>query len=76
MIDAIKASLEFRYFLTLVLVVVSATMLFVPVVVGASDIRAMFLLLTGIAVRDAFAAKAEAVRQENANPTPGPISNL
>lgn len=44
-----------RAILTLALVAVSATMLFVPVVdPGTKD---MFLLLTGIAVRDYFSVR-------------------
>lgn len=44
-----------RAVLTFVLVAVSATLLFVPAADG--DAKSMFLLLTGIAVRDYFATR-------------------
>lgn len=46
--NAVKAGICF------VLLVVSAAMLFVPVVTGSEEIKGMFVLLTGIAVRDFF----------------------
>jgi hypothetical protein len=53
-----------RALLTLALVAISAIVLFVPAVEGSDDVRAMFVLLTGIAVRDYFAHRAEANRRE------------
>lgn len=46
--------------LALILVGITAAMLFVPVVPGAGDIRAMFVLLTGLAVRDYFGSESSA----------------
>jgi hypothetical protein len=46
-----------RAILTLLLVAVSAALLFVPSVESASEVRAMFVMLTGIAVRDYFASR-------------------
>lgn len=60
--------------LVLVLLVVSAAMLFVPVVEGADDIRAMFVFLTGMAVRDYFSSESHdknvAAVKEAYDPTP------
>jgi hypothetical protein len=53
-----------RAILTLILVGITAAMLFVPVVEGAGDIRAMFVLLTGIAIRDYFAQRSTADASE------------
>lgn len=50
--------------LCLMLVLICAAMLFVPVVDGADEVRAMFLLLTGIAVRDFFGSAQEDKRVE------------
>ena len=52
-----------RALLTVLLVAISAIVLFVPSVNGSDDVRAMFVLLTGIAVRDYFAHRAEASRR-------------
>lgn len=48
-----------RAVITILLIVISASLLFVPTVTGTDDVRSMFLLLTGIAVRDYFAARKE-----------------
>jgi hypothetical protein len=63
-----------RALLTVLLVVISAIVLFVPSVNGSDDVRAMFVLLTGIAVRDYFAHRAEAARRE-ADREAGPSSD-
>lgn len=46
------------------LVAISAAILFVPVVEGADEVKAMFILLTGIAVRDYFGGTQEDKRVE------------
>jgi hypothetical protein len=46
-----------RAALTLLLVAVSAALLFIPTVDDAGDVKSMFVLLTGIAVRDYFATR-------------------
>lgn len=51
-----------RAAITILLVVVSALMLFLPV--HAEDIKQMFVLLTGLAVRDYFAHRSEANAQD------------
>ena len=63
-----------RAIVTVMLVIVSAIMLFVPVAVGNGDVKSMFLLLTGIAVRDYFAARAEVEKNERP-PMPEPAVN-
>lgn len=51
-----------RSILTLMLVIVSAVALFVPA--ADETVKQMFILLTGIAVRDYFATRAEQNAQE------------
>ena len=46
-----------RAALALLLVGITAAVLFVPVAKGTDDVKAMFVLLTGIAVRDYFASR-------------------
>lgn len=60
--------------LCVMLVAICAMMLFIPVVSGAEEVRAMFLLLTGVAVRDYFGGvaqdKAVAAVKEAYDPAP------
>jgi len=46
-----------RALLTILLVGITAAVLFIPVAKGTDDVKAMFVLLTGIAVRDYFASR-------------------
>jgi hypothetical protein len=46
-----------RAALALLLVGITAAVMFVPVAKGTDDVKAMFVLLTGIAVRDYFASR-------------------
>ena len=46
-----------RALLTVMLVGITAAVLFIPVAKGTDDVKAMFVLLTGIAVRDYFASR-------------------
>ena len=63
-----------RAVITVLLVVVSATMLFVPVV--DEDVKNMFLLLTGIAVLDYFASRSADDRADREDPPlPDPVVN-
>ena len=48
-----------RAIVTIILVLVAAVALFAPIAEGADDVKSMWLLLTGIAVRDYFAHRAE-----------------
>jgi len=56
------------------LVAISAAILFVPVADGAEEVKAMFVMLTGIAVRDFFGAAQEDKRmaqlEQAYNPAP------
>ena len=65
--------------ITMTLLAITGTILFVPVVEGADDVRAMFVLLTGIAVRDFFGSTQEDKRVEQLkqayDPTP-PASHV
>jgi hypothetical protein len=51
-----------RAILTFVLVAITAAVLFVPISEGSAEVRSMFVLLTGIAVRDYFSTRAETDR--------------
>jgi hypothetical protein len=46
-----------RAVLTILLVGITAAVLFIPVAKGTDDVKAMFVLLTGIAVRDYFSSR-------------------
>ena len=46
-----------RAFLTTALVGITAAVMFIPVAKGTDDVKAMFVLLTGIAVRDYFSSR-------------------
>jgi hypothetical protein len=60
-----------RAFLTTLLVGITAAVMFVPVAQGTDDVKAMFVLLTGIAVRDYFASRdRQAERDKAADATP------
>lgn len=48
-----------RAILTILLVLVSAALLFVPTVEGSDDVSAMFVMLTALGVRDYFAYRAD-----------------
>lgn len=54
----------FKAGIALLLVGISACVLFVPVAEGSQDVKAMFVLLTGIAVRDFFGATQEDKRMK------------
>ena len=47
---------------------VTLTVLFVPVAKGTDDVKAMFVLLTGIAVRDYFASRDRQAERDRADP--------
>jgi hypothetical protein len=46
-----------RAFLTMLLVGITAAVMFIPIPAGKDDVKAMFVLLTGIAVRDYFSSR-------------------
>ncbi|MGH3022090.1 MAG: hypothetical protein ACRDNI_00405 [Gaiellaceae bacterium] len=54
-----------RAFLTTLLVGITAAVMFLPIPAGKDDVKAMFVLLTGIAVRDYFSSRdRQSERQE------------
>lgn len=63
-----------RAIITVLLILISASLLFVPSVVGTDDVRSMFLLLTGIAVRDYFATRKDQ-NEEDGPALPAPAVN-
>jgi hypothetical protein len=57
-----------RAFLTTLLVGITAAVMFIPIPSGKDDVKAMFVLLTGIAVRDYFSSRdRQSERQERAS---------
>lgn len=65
-----------RAIVTILLVLVSASMLFVPVV-GDASVKDMFVMLTGIAVRDYFATRAAQNREDGPQlPAPSPNEDV
>ncbi len=59
-----------RAILTMALVAITAVVLFIPVARGTDDVKAMFVLLTGIAVRDYFSSRdRQAERDRTAEET-------
>jgi hypothetical protein len=67
--DFVRAAIVF------ILLGVSVSLLYVPTVEGADEIEGMFVMLTGIAVRDFFSSiqqdKKVAALKEAYNPAPG-----
>lgn len=55
-----------RAVLTIMLVGITAAVLFIPVAKGTDDVKAMFVLLTGIAVRDYFASRDRQAERDRA----------
>jgi hypothetical protein len=53
-----------RALLTTLLVGITAAVMFIPVPSGKDDVKAMFVLLTGIAVRDYFSSRDRAHERE------------
>lgn len=66
--NAVKAAIVF------VLLAISAALLFMPIAAGAEEVKGMFVLLTGIAVRDYFGGVQSDKRVEDMkqalSPTP------
>jgi hypothetical protein len=55
----------------MLLVGISAAVMFIPVAERTDDVKAMFVLLTGIAVRDYFASRdRQAERERTADGVP------
>ena len=56
-----------RAILTILLVGITAAVMFIPVAKGTGDVKAMFVLLTGIAVRDYFSSRDRQAERERAD---------
>lgn len=65
--NAVKAGIVF------VLIGVCAALLFMPVAEGAEEVKGMFVLLTGIAVRDYFGGVQSDKRVEDVKQAYAPI---
>jgi hypothetical protein len=52
-----------RAFLTTLLVGITAAIMFLPIPAGKDDVKSMFVLLTGIAVRDYFSSREQSDRR-------------
>lgn len=55
-----------RAFLTTLLVGITAAIMFIPIPSGKDDVKSMFVLLTGIAVRDYFSSREKTERERRA----------
>lgn len=53
-----------RAFLTTLLVGITAAIMFLPIPTGKDDVKSMFVLLTGIAVRDYFSSREQSDRRK------------
>jgi hypothetical protein len=63
-----------RAILTLLLVGITAAVMFIPVAKGTGDVKAMFVLLTGIAVRDYFSSRDRQSERERADERATPMA--
>lgn len=70
-----------RAFLTTLLVTITAAIMFLPIPAGKDDVKSMFVLLTGIAVRDYFSSREqqdqrkEREERDGLTSTPAPSPN-
>ena len=53
-----------RAVLTMLLVGITTAVMFIPIPSGKDDVKAMFVLLTGIAVRDYFSSRDRQAERE------------
>lgn len=65
-----------RAVLTVLLVGISAAVMFIPVAEKTDDVKAMFVLLTGIAVRDYFSSRDRQEERKRAAVAVDPTSEL
>jgi hypothetical protein len=64
-----------RAVLAMLLVGITAAVMFIPVAKGTDDVKAMFVLLTGIAVRDYFASRDRQSERERGAESPTPTAD-
>jgi hypothetical protein len=57
-----------RAVLTMLLVGITTAVMFIPIPSGKDDVKAMFVLLTGIAVRDYFSSRDRQSEREGRDP--------
>jgi hypothetical protein len=60
-----------RASLTVMLVGITAAIMFIPIPSGKDDVKSMFVLLTGIAVRDYFASRERTAPKRHEEPQTG-----
>ena len=65
-----------RAVLTMVLVGITTAVMFIPIPAGKDDVKAMFVLLTGIAVRDYFSSRDRQAEREERAPEGTPAAEL
>ncbi|MGH3056694.1 MAG: hypothetical protein ACRDPP_00465 [Gaiellaceae bacterium] len=65
-----------RAVLTMVLVAITTAVMFIPIPSGKDDVKAMFVLLTGIAVRDYFSSRDRQAEREERAPEDAPVPSL
>jgi hypothetical protein len=61
-----------RAILAILLVGITAAVLFIPVAEDSNDVKAMFVLLTGIAVRDYFSSRDRQAERERTDESTQP----
>ena len=65
-----------RAVLTIVLVAITTAVMFIPIPSGKDDVKAMFVLLTGIAVRDYFSSRDRQSEREERDLPGDPAAEL
>jgi hypothetical protein len=65
-----------RAVLTIVLVAITTAVMFIPIPSGKDDVKAMFVLLTGIAVRDYFSSRDRQAEREDRELEGAPAAEL
>ena len=65
-----------RAVLTMVLVGITTAVMFIPIPSGKDDVKAMFVLLTGIAVRDYFSSRDRQSEREEREAEGIPVAEV
>jgi hypothetical protein len=65
-----------RAVLTMLLVGITTAVMFIPIPTGKDDVKAMFVLLTGIAVRDYFSSRDRQAEREEREAEGTPAAEL
>jgi hypothetical protein len=64
-----------RAILAILLVGITAAVLFIPVAEDSNDVKAMFVLLTGIAVRDYFSSRDRQAERDRIDESTAPTAD-